>query len=102
MQQQKINKNDIRIVCKRWFQRSCGNTYHSVRIYNGPDLIYYAPFEYGYGDQCKQTAFDILRAEFGLYSDDRYQWGGYMDFTQFRDDFRERLTIEDVSRKRNL
>jgi hypothetical protein len=96
------DKENIKIECRRWFQRSYGNTYHSVRIYHGAECIAHEPFEYGYGDQCKQTAFDILRIKFALYSNERSQWGGYVDFAQFRDDFRERLTIEDVSRKRDL
>lgn len=55
------------IVGKRWFQRTCGNTYHSVKIYVIEETklmreIAYIPFEYGYGDGFLQTAIDWLKA----------------------------------------
>jgi hypothetical protein len=47
----------------RWFQRTYGNTYHSVRIWKDGQLIAHLPYQYGYGDQWLQTALDWLRAE---------------------------------------
>ena len=99
--QQKINKDDIRIVCKRWFQRSYGNTYHSVRVYHGAECIAHEPFNYGYGDQCKQTVFDIMR-ELGFYSDERGRYGTYNDYPKFVKEFRDKMLIEDVNLKREL
>ena len=41
----------------RWFDRTNGNTYHSVRITRCSDgKVIVCPFEYGYGDQYKATA----------------------------------------------
>ena len=67
----KININEvsyIKIVAKRWFQRSFGNTYHSVHVFvalgEGKDYrlesIGYIPFRYGYGDHYLNTAAEIL------------------------------------------
>lgn len=51
---------NIHIEGRRWFQKTYGNTYHSVRIFKEGQQIAYIPFEYGYGDQFLQTAFDWL------------------------------------------
>lgn len=70
-------KNDIYIECKRWFQRSYGNTYFSVRIHlndeeekqwiekHGNTDQLYIPFEYGYGEHCLDVARKKLE-ELGL------------------------------------
>ena len=50
----------IHIEGRRWFQRTYGNTYHSVRIYKDGETIAYLPYQYGYGEQFLQTAFDWL------------------------------------------
>ena len=55
--------NNIAITCRRWFQKSYGNTYHSVQIVDretGRQLAY-DPFTYGYERQCIQTAVDMLK-----------------------------------------
>jgi len=50
----------LHIVGKRWFQKSYGNTYHSVLIYVNDEKIYY-PFAYGYDNQFLQTAEELLK-----------------------------------------
>lgn len=56
----------ITVTGKRWFQKSYGNTYHSVNV-NILDLEtneekeLYEPFSYGYGEQYKETATDLLK-----------------------------------------
>ena len=52
----------IHIEGRRWFQKTYGNTYHSVRIYRDGEIIANLPFQYGYGEQFLQTAFDWLAA----------------------------------------
>jgi len=52
----------LHIEGRRWFQRTYGNTYHSVRIWRGPELLVALPYQYGYGDQYLQTALDWLKA----------------------------------------
>jgi|7_EtaG_2_1085326.scaffolds.fasta_scaffold48151_2 hypothetical protein len=56
----------IEIWGKRWFQRSYGNTYHTVRIYLNDKLVYESPQTYGYGDHYLQTAKEWL-VENGYY-----------------------------------
>jgi hypothetical protein len=50
----------IHIEGRRWFQKTYGNTYHSVRIFEDGEKIAYIPFEYGYGDSFLQTALTWL------------------------------------------
>ena len=58
----------IKIVTKRWFQKSYGNTYHSVSVYAASrtgkeyklELIGSIPFRYGYGEHYLNTASEIL------------------------------------------
>jgi hypothetical protein len=41
----------------RWFDKANGNTYHSVRITNNETgEVLYCQFQYGYGDNYRQTA----------------------------------------------
>lgn len=49
------------IECRRWFHKKYGNTYHSVTIYNNNKQIAYLPMQYGYGDQCLQSALNWLQ-----------------------------------------
>jgi hypothetical protein len=49
----------ITIIGRRWFQRSYGNTYHSVDIYLDGEHIY-LPKAYGYGDYYLQRATEEL------------------------------------------
>lgn len=58
----------IKIIAKRWFQRSFGNTYHSVNVLvaSGTGKEYkleslgYIPFRYGYDEHYLNTAAEIL------------------------------------------
>jgi len=61
------------VTGKRWFQRTNGNTYHSVlveRVFGvgesyKREVLAYVPFQYGYGDHYLQTAAEILGMEYG-------------------------------------
>ena len=46
----------IHISGRRWFEKTNGNTYHSVRIYVDGEHVHTIPFEYGYGSQWEWTA----------------------------------------------
>jgi len=52
----------LHIEGRRWFQKTYGNTYHSVRIFKDGQVIAHLPYQYGYGDGYLQTALDWLRA----------------------------------------
>ena len=84
----------LHISARRWFQKTYGNTYHSVNIYIDGQMVHRVPFAYGYGEQWLQTAIDWLRlngypdAEYGtLYL--RETLGGTYE-------------VADVSRKGDL
>ena len=50
----------LKIYGRRWFQKSYGNTYHTVTvIVNGEEMK--SGITYGYGNHYLQTAADMLR-----------------------------------------
>lgn len=92
--------------CKRWFQSSYGNTYHSVDVYVNSELVGRLPFEYGYGDHCLTTG---LRALWDAYKppykwSDRSESGTFVNSARKLKDYGIKFTyeIEDVERKRDL
>lgn len=105
-----------RIVAKRWFQPTYGNTYHSVAVYKveGEGSEYketclgYAPFQYGYGEQYLMTALGILQNA-GVYekTGKRGPNGSSADYNAFMDEMREHrerfaVFVSDVARKKDL
>lgn len=50
----------IRVVGRRWYNRSCGNTYHVADVYVDEELLGTFGPRYGYGEQYEQTAMDAL------------------------------------------
>jgi len=52
----------LHIEGRRWFQRTYGNTYHSVKIWIDGEQVANLPYQYGYGDSFLQTALDWLKA----------------------------------------
>ena len=52
----------IHISGRRWFQRTCGNTYNSVTIYKDGKQVAYLPRSYGYGDHYIDRAQEWLGA----------------------------------------
>lgn len=62
----------LHIEGRRWFQKTCGNTYHSVRIYKDGALLVTLPYQYGYGDCFLQTALDWLKSNKHVPTDAEY------------------------------
>lgn len=62
-----LKVNNITIDARRWFQKTYGNTYHSVRVYVNNELIGDHPLVYGHGEQYLMSAFEIL-SEHGIFS----------------------------------
>ena len=56
------------VVARRWFERTNGNTYHSVAVVVDGELEGVAPFTYGYGRQYAHTALEILEGSDRLAS----------------------------------
>jgi len=69
---------DNTIIVKKWYQKSYGNTYHSVRIGDK-----YSGMIYGYGRQYVQTTAEML--------DITYDQASKLDYI-----------VSDVKRKKDL
>lgn len=62
-----LKKGDsIQILGKRWFERTNGNTYHSVDVYVNNEFVGRDDFSYGYGDQYLETGTKILKQHYNL------------------------------------
>ena len=55
----------IDITARRWFQKTYGNTYHSVTVRIDNKEIGRNPFTYGYERQFEQTALDMINDHLG-------------------------------------
>ena len=52
----------ITLLGKRWFQKSYGNTYHTVEVVVDGKTVFYSPETYGYDSQYEQTAKEWLES----------------------------------------
>ena len=50
----------IHVSGRRWFERVNGNTYHTARVWVDGKEVEAVPFQYGYGDQYLQSAYEGL------------------------------------------
>ena len=50
----------LTLIGRKWFQKSAGNTYHSVSIVLDGIEVWASGRCYGYGDQYQQTAMEWL------------------------------------------
>lgn len=93
----------ITVLGRRWFDRRHGNTYFSAQILVNGAAVHRIDYEYGYGDQYLQEAFEWLDKR-GHTSRERYSYGG----SELPRMYCERKGIDfhaeasDVSRKRDL
>jgi len=88
--------NGLHISGRRWFQRSFGNTYHTVSIFDNGECIHISPKTYGYGDQYLQTALAWL-------TDNGYpQCAGQNGTLFIRETLGGTWSVADVARERDL
>ena len=64
----KTNLNSVFIEARLWFDKTYGNTYHSVRIEANGLSVGQVAMTYGYGEHYQQTALDYLK-KVGLVSE---------------------------------
>jgi len=85
------------IIGRRWFQKTYGNTYHSVSVLVDGESIGCVPFAYGYGEQYIQSAHELL-VKAGKFT------GDYSAFCQDRMNNRQNytVTVSDVARQKDL
>ena len=84
-----MEKKVTHIEGRRWFQRSYGNTYHTATLHFSDGTSETSPKQYGYGEQCLQTAFEMMGLE-------------YTGTRGLREDLNITYSISDVSRERDL
>lgn len=56
----------IFLVGRRWFERTNGNTYHTVDIYVNDEFVHKIPMTYGYGDQYMWNGFAYIVDKYKL------------------------------------
>ncbi len=85
------------VAGRRWFQKSYGTTYHTVRICDAQmNEIVRLPMECGYGDQYRGTAIQWLQKNGYLPSDVA------ISSVEAREKFHIGFTVSDVTRQRDL
>ena len=82
---------------RRWFQRTYGNTYHSVHIYKDGTLAVSIPMQYGYGDQFLQTAWEWLQKIGAIPATEHYGGTRYL-----RETLGASYSVSDVARQKDL
>jgi hypothetical protein len=87
----------IHIEGRRWFQKTYGNTYHSVRIHKDGEIVRVAPMSYGYGDQYLQTAHTLLQ-DLGVIP----KTEGYQGTQYLRETLGVTWSVSDVGRQKDL
>ena len=87
------------ITARRWFERTNGNTYHSVSVERNGKHVGYAPFTYGYGEQYLETAYRLIKKTKG-FRGQKDSWA----FRRHMQDHRNQyvVTVSDVSSKKDL
>lgn len=96
------------IVGRRWFDKTYGNTYHTVTVEVNGKSLGRSAIEYGYGESFLQTAHAMLQTA-GYYgkTGKSLSSGADADYYEFATDkmnHRNKFSIHvsDVSRKRDL
>jgi hypothetical protein len=94
----------ITIIGRRWFQRTYGNTYHSVKVYVDGDCVYSSGQVYGYDEAYIQTAWQWLRSNGYAPDAAEYEHGGCEAIWQWAE--RNNVTlvreVSDVAREKDL
>lgn len=93
----------MHIEGRRWFQKTYGNTYNTVRIFRDGELIADLPREYGYGSGWLQRAHEWLGNNGYPELAERYENGSAKVCTTIW--LRENghsYSVVDVTRKRDL
>lgn len=104
----------VHVSARRWFQRTYGNTYHTVRVWIDGEHVGTSPVTYGYGDHYMHTAGQLvidaghpLADMFEPHPGSRDAATGHAyDLASMRrdDDDRATVTVDvvDVTRRRDL
>jgi hypothetical protein len=95
---------NIEIAGRRWFNKTCGNTYHTATVEIDGKPVFASGVEYGYGDHYTTTAFDWLE-ESGLIPERNTSPSGSREpiwVWSERNDITVHEYVLDVARKKDL
>lgn len=96
--------SSLTLIGRRWFNRRCGNTYHSVEIIVDGNCVQKIDYSYGYGEQYEDTAKNWLDAH--GYTPGREKRDGTPGEALWRYCERKGIiftrTVTDVQRKKDL
>lgn len=92
-------KTILMMVGRRWFDRTYGNTYHTVAVSINGVFVHTSPITYGYGDNFLQTGYEWLRDTGNLPADAPRMYPGT---AWLRENFIFSYTVADVNRKKDL
>lgn len=95
----KNQKTILTMVGRRWFDRTYGNTYHTVKILINGESVYTSPITYGYDDCFLQTGYEWLRGNLYLPADPPRMFPGT---AWLRENFVFSYDVADVKRKKDL
>jgi hypothetical protein len=103
-----ITLTALNIAGRRWFQKSYGNTYHSVQVTatysDGSTKTLRSGKRYGYDDHYIQTAIELLIAEGILSAPSSSDVTSFMPLSLFcrNNGIEYANSVADVSRERDL
>ena len=93
----------LHIEGRRWFQRTYGNTYNSVRIFGEGKTLAELPMSYGYGEYYLQRAQEWLGANGYPELAEKHENGSpKVHFTVWLREHGGTYSVIDVDRKREL
>lgn len=92
------------VIGRKWFERTNGNTYHSVEIHVDGEFSHKIPFQYGYGDQWEWTAAQWLEENGHMPGRNHYSNGGSEALRLYceRTGIACIRSVTDVQRKKDL
>lgn len=88
----------IFLVGRRWFERTNGNTYHTVEIYVNDEFVHKMPMTYGYGDQYMWNGFAYVVDKYKLLRPCTPHPSTFCRENNIKFNY----TVSDVARKRDL
>jgi hypothetical protein len=95
----KVDQNNlIHIHARRWFNKTYGNTYHTVVITMPDGTVLKSGEHYGYGDQWQETAKHQIQKHFHVTSQEGDRLNPYLTTIGYY----AICSVEDVRRKRDL
>lgn len=98
-------KKPVHIECRRWFQKTCGNTYFSAYVtFDDGSTETITKFSYGYGDHCLSESLVWLGKNGYAQLPERHANGApsYNTTVFLREVLHCDYEVSDVNRKKDM